>query len=86
MIPTWPQALDAALAHLAPGRTLYVVDFWDQASLPRWFAAGLKRWLALFHVHHRPELLDAMRRRDDCELTLQPIGGRYAYLASLTKR
>ena len=86
MIPTWPDSLDAAMRCLPSGRTLYVVDFWDQADLPRWFAAGLKRWLALFHVHHRPELLDAMRRRTDSTLTLQPISGRYAYLAALTKR
>ena len=46
MIPTWPGAMDAAMASLRPGGTLLIVDFWDQKDLPRVFAAGLKKWLA----------------------------------------
>jgi S-adenosylmethionine-diacylgycerolhomoserine-N-methlytransferase len=88
MMPTWPAALDAALANLNPHGRIYIVDFWDQAGLPRIFAALLKRWLALFHVHYRPELLDHLRSLEKdgrCRLDLQGIGGRYAYLATLTR-
>ena len=88
MIPTWPQAIDAALANLKPGAAFYVVDFWDQAGLPRWFRVVLQRWLDLFHVHHRPELLDHLRELDARgvgKLTLEPVAGRYAYLATFRK-
>lgn len=88
MMPTWPQAIEAALANLQPHGAIYIVDFWDQAGLPRWFAALLKRWLAMFHVHHRPELLEHLRKLHDqkaCKMKLDSIGGRYAYIATLTK-
>ncbi len=88
MIPTWPQAIDAALANLKRGAALYVVDFWDQGGWPRWFRFVLKRWLDLFHVRHRPELLDHLRQLDEKgvgKLTLQSVAGRYAYLATFRK-
>jgi S-adenosylmethionine-diacylgycerolhomoserine-N-methlytransferase len=88
MIPTWPQAITAALANLKPHATLYVVDFWDQGGWPRWFRALLKTWLDLFHVVHRPELLEHLRKleaRGVGRLTLEPVAGRYAYLAKFRK-
>jgi S-adenosylmethionine-diacylgycerolhomoserine-N-methlytransferase len=88
MIPTWPQAIDAALANLKPGSTLYVVDFWDQAQWPRWFRALLKNWLDLFHVVHRPELLENLRERaarGEGRLDIEPVARRYAYLATFRK-
>ncbi len=88
MIPTWPQAIDAALANLKPRAAFYVVDFWDQADWPRWFRFMLRRWLDLFHVHHRPELLEHLRHLDTQgvgKLTLQSVAGRYAYLATFRK-
>jgi len=88
MIPTWPQAIEAALANLKPRAALYVVDFWDQADWPRWFRGLLKFWLDLFHVHYRPELLEHLRQLDAQgvgKLTLQSIAGRYAYLATFRK-
>jgi S-adenosylmethionine-diacylgycerolhomoserine-N-methlytransferase len=88
MIPTWPQAIDAALANIKRGTALYVVDFWDQADWPRWFRFILKRWLDHFHVQHRPELLDYLRDLDAKgagTLTLRSVAGRYAYLATFRK-
>ncbi len=88
MIPDWEGALDTALAHLKPGGRLYLVDFWDQADLPRWVAAGLQRWLALFGVHHRPELhahLHERARRGKASLTIEPVARRYAYRAVLER-
>jgi len=88
MIPTWPAALETALANLKPGGQLWVVDFWDQAGYPKAFAKLLTKWLALFHVHHRPELLAYLHQLQTDHrgtLTLQPVGHRYAYLARFIK-
>jgi S-adenosylmethionine-diacylgycerolhomoserine-N-methlytransferase len=88
MIPTWPEAIEAALANIKRGAPFYVVDFWDQGDWPRWFRWVLKRWLDLFHVHYRPELLDYLKELDEKgvgTLTIKSVAGRYAYLATFRK-
>lgn len=69
MIPPWRAALDQALRALAPGGRLLIVDFGDQAGLPRWFKRGLRAWLAQFSVTPRDEL----------EAELQRIGAMPGY-------
>jgi S-adenosylmethionine-diacylgycerolhomoserine-N-methlytransferase len=89
MVPTWPAAIEAALANLKPGGKLLIVDFWDQADLPRLFAAGLKKWLALFHVHYRPEVHDALvtlGQSGRADVAFESVYNRYAYIATVTKR
>lgn len=86
MIPPWPEALQCALTHLAPNGRLYIVDFWDQADLPSWVASGLQRWLALFDVTPRPNLLQTLRRFDAegrLSCSIDSVGRRYAYLATV---
>ncbi len=56
MIPGWKMALAEALTRLAPDGELHIVDFGDQERLPSWFRAGLRRWLARFHVSPRDTL------------------------------
>ena len=56
MIPDWQGALNEALKHLAPGGTLHVVDFGDQARLPQAFKSLLVKWLEKFHVSPRADL------------------------------
>ena len=88
MIPTWPGAIDAAMANLRPGGHLLIVDFWDQKDLPSVFAAGLKRWLAMFHVHYRPEVHDAivdLGKSGRGEVEFESVARRYAYIASIQK-
>lgn len=89
MIPQWHAAVRAALANLKPGGHLYIVDFWDQAELPRWFRNLLKRWLALFHVHFDPALLDFLRVQQQeggfCRFCIQSVSGRYAVQCMLQK-
>jgi S-adenosylmethionine-diacylgycerolhomoserine-N-methlytransferase len=88
MIPTWRESLDVALDNLRPGGAILIVDFWDQADLPAWFAALLRRWLSLFHVHYRPELhtrLNELAASGRVSLELTSIRRRYAYLATLRK-
>jgi S-adenosylmethionine-diacylgycerolhomoserine-N-methlytransferase len=50
MIPGWPEVLDRAIAALAPGGELHIVDFGGQDRLPRLFRLLLRRWLAAFGV------------------------------------
>ena len=56
MIPPWRDALVKAIDTLAPGGSLHIVDFGDQADLPSWFRAALRRWLAAFDVTPRDDL------------------------------
>jgi S-adenosylmethionine-diacylgycerolhomoserine-N-methlytransferase len=87
MMPTWPDAINAALANLKPGGKMYVVDFWDQAGLPRFTAKALQTWLHWFGVHFRPELLDYLRQianERNLKLHIESVGPRYAYIACIT--
>ena len=89
MVPTWPGAIEAALDNLAPGGRMLIVDFWDQRDLPRWFAAGLTRWLALFHVEYRPEVhaaLEALGASGRADVSFESVARRYAYIATVVKR
>ncbi len=86
MVPTWPGAIDAALANLKPGGELLIVDFWDQKDLPAVFAAGLKKWLSLFHVHYRPEVHDALVDLGEsgrADVQFESVARRYAYIATI---
>jgi S-adenosylmethionine-diacylgycerolhomoserine-N-methlytransferase len=56
MIPDWTAALAQGLAWLSPDGELHIVDFGDQERLPSWFRAGLRHWLACFHVSPRDAL------------------------------
>jgi S-adenosylmethionine-diacylgycerolhomoserine-N-methlytransferase len=88
MMPEWQAALNQGLVNLRTGGSLWVVDFWDQGDLPNWFAVTLQAWLSLFHVRHRPELLEyfgALERYGQVSLSVEPLYRRYAYLARLTK-
>jgi S-adenosylmethionine-diacylgycerolhomoserine-N-methlytransferase len=63
MIPGWQAVLDSAIALLAPGGELHIVDFGTQARLPRFFRRLLRRWLTLFHVTPRDALEEWLNRR-----------------------
>ena len=60
MIPPWREALAQAIDVVAEGGALQIVDFGDQAGLPRLLRAGLRRWLAVFDVTPRDALKDAL--------------------------
>ncbi len=83
MIPQWEKALETAVANLAQERAIYIVDFWDQGEMPWIFSAGLKQWLSLFGVHHRPEMLAHLHSMPG-ELHVTGHKRRYAYIARFT--
>ena len=57
MIPQWRAVVSNAVARLAPGGELHVVDFGDLAGLPAWSKSALYTWLRWYHVTPRPDLL-----------------------------
>jgi S-adenosylmethionine-diacylgycerolhomoserine-N-methlytransferase len=56
MIPDWERALESALAHLAPGGELHIVDFGPMSRMPSPARTALRAWLARFGVMPRLEL------------------------------
>jgi len=88
MIPPWRESIDHALGLARPGGRVHIVDFGDQAGLPRWFRAVLYWWLGLFHVHYRPELVAYLRQVESegrASLHFTPLYRGYAFLAVLTR-
>jgi S-adenosylmethionine-diacylgycerolhomoserine-N-methlytransferase len=57
MIPDWRQALNAGNGALAADGLMVVVDFGDLTGLGPGAASLLRRWLRLFHVEPRVEVL-----------------------------
>lgn len=88
MIPDWQGAIREGWKQVAPGGRLYIVDFGDQAGLPRWFRAGLRRWLAEFHVEPRdglPDFLAGFAKETGATAACTSLYRGYAVLASVTK-
>jgi len=87
MMPTWRDALDAAVRSVKPGGTIIIVDFWDQAGCPRAFRALLTWWIAKFGVFHRPELLDRLHELQSnrvARVQIRGVLGRYAWIGVLS--
>ncbi|MGH9821377.1 MAG: class I SAM-dependent methyltransferase, partial [Pyrinomonadaceae bacterium] len=88
MIPTWRESIDNALLNLKPGGTLYIVDFYDQEDLPRWFQKLLQSWLRKFHVQFWHDLFPHLKSLETDGLgifVLTPLYHRYSFIASLKK-
>jgi len=88
MIPGWGKALALCCGLLAPGGELHLVDFGRQEGLPRWFAAGLRAWLARFHVTPRADLFDvcaALARQHGLTLETERLHRDYARRAVLRR-
>ena len=88
IIPPWRESIENALLNLKPEKTLYIVDFYDQADLPKWFQRVLQNWLKQFHVVYPRELLpflEDLERRTGGKLSIKPLYRRYSLLARFTK-
>jgi S-adenosylmethionine-diacylgycerolhomoserine-N-methlytransferase len=88
MIPTWRESIDHALRNLKEGGTLYIVDFYDQANLPKSFRRFLKWWLEQFHVCHAQGLipyLEMLETAGSGGLTVTPLFRRYSFIAVFRK-
>jgi S-adenosylmethionine-diacylgycerolhomoserine-N-methlytransferase len=88
MIPQWRDSIDHALAMLAEGGEIAVVDFGGQEGLPGIFRWLLFKWLALFGVHYRPGLYDYFRQMDrkgKGRADIRPIYRGYAVIVRFVK-
>lgn len=88
MIPPWKAALPTSLRAVAPGGSLHVVDFGQQAELPRWFKAGLAAWLAKFDVSPRGDLEAEMAKvaeANRCSFRFERLYKDYAQLGVISR-
>ncbi len=83
MIGDWNRAIFAATQIAQPGAKIHIVDFGDFSNLWPGTANLLRRWLDLFHVEPRRELVGRMEevlRSNQAECSLYHLPGRYAFV------
>ncbi len=88
IISTWKESIKNALANLKSGRSVYIVDFYDQKDLPAWFRRILKSWLEQFHVKYPKELLphlENLEMQNLGKLSVNSIYKSYAFIAEFQK-
>lgn len=88
MIPTWRESIANALRNLKVGRSLFVVDFYDQRDLPVWFAGMLQAWLRQFHVKYPDELiphLEGLEKQGIGVHSIRPVYKSYSFIAEFKK-
>jgi S-adenosylmethionine-diacylgycerolhomoserine-N-methlytransferase len=88
MIPPWRAVLAQAVAAVAPGGRLHIVDFGEQGGLPYWFKAGLRGWLAKFSVEPTDALeaeLKGIALRPGLAVRCEELYRGYAIYAVITK-
>ena len=84
MIPPWRESIENAFKNLKPGGELFIVDFYDQADLPKPFQKFLKWWLQKFHVKFWSDLIPYMedlRKQRSMKLEITPLFRRYSFIA-----
>ena len=89
MIPNWQAALEQALACVADGGELHIVDFGQCGRLPSIFKRGLFAWLNLFHVSPRQQLVLHMKRLATAKgmsFTYESKFRDYAWLIKVTNK
>ncbi len=83
MIPDWKQALAAAALALHPDGQVHLVDFGDLAGLGRQAAWLLTKWLQLFHVSPRLDIVRRLESMPDDSAEnahIQMLPARYAFI------
>lgn len=88
IIPPWRESIENALDNLKRGRSLYIVDFYNQKDLPAWFRKILQNWLAQFHVRYPKELfpfLEKLEKQGLGTLKVKPLYRKYSFIAEFKK-
>jgi S-adenosylmethionine-diacylgycerolhomoserine-N-methlytransferase len=89
MIPSWKQTIRNALKNLEAGKSFYIVDFYTQSELPRWFGKILQDWLKQFHVKYPDDLIPFLKslQKDGLgKLSVKSIFRSYSFIAEFQKR
>jgi len=79
MIPAWEDAMAQAIAVLAPGGELHIVDFGEARALPAPLRWVLMRWLAHFHVTPRADLAEVAQHLAGSIATVETRDGPLGY-------
>ncbi len=88
IIPPWKESIDHALELLPKGGEMHIVDFSGQEGLPKIFRSFLFWWLKMFHVFHKPEILEYLQNLEQSKkgsLKLTHLYKGYAYHAIFKK-
>lgn len=88
IIPPWQESIDHALELLPVGGEIHIVDFDGQEDLPKWFSKFVFWWLDIFHVYHKPEIMNYLKRleaENKGTLEVTHLFKRYAYHAVFKK-
>jgi len=88
IIPPWQESIDHALNVLDKGGEIHIVDFHSMEGQPAWFRALIFWWLELFHVYHKPEILDYLKELEANKkgtLSVEHLYRGYTYLAVFKK-
>lgn len=88
IIPPWKASIENALENLKAGKSLYIVDFYDQKNLPVWFQKILQNWLKQFHVKYPQDLipfLKSLEKQGLGSLKITPLYRRYSFVAEFRK-
>ena len=88
IIPPWKESIDHALELLPVGGEIHIVDFGGQDELPKAFRAFLFWWLKMFHVFHKPEILEyliSLETMGKGSLEVHHLSKGYAYRAVFRK-
>ncbi len=88
MIPAFRESIENALGNLESGKSLYIVDFFDQNNLPVWIRKILQSWLRQFHVKYPEELipfLKELENKKQGKLSVKPVFKSYSFIAEFKK-
>ena len=83
------RVFDIALRNLKVGKTVYLVDFWDQHGFPSLLRKAFQMWLRIFHVEQKPELLCHLQYISSNhlgKLSFESMCRGYSFLARFQKR
>ncbi|GLQ37346.1 O-methyltransferase [Rhizobium albus] len=88
MIPSWQQAIAAALKATKPGGSVHIVDFGQQVELPPAFRRLLTAWLERFHVTPRADLFEVAKlvaASDGAQVENRSLFRDYARIVVITR-
>lgn len=89
MIPPWKESILNVLRNLQNGKSLFIVDFYDQRDLSAWFRRLLQSWLKQFHVKFPNDLIPFLRELEQDKfgtLNLSSIFRSYAFIVEFKKK